>query len=202
MDFKVTGVYKITNPEGGVYIGQSVNIQYRISDHRRMRGCEKYTPKLYKSFIKFGIDNHVFEVLEVCKREELKERERHYQDLYNATGGDNLNCILTATKDKKGVGVSPSEEIRKAVGDFHRGKVYSEETKAKIRYARARQIITDEHKRKISDNSASARIVVNIESGIFYNSAKEAAIAHGMKHNTLVGLLLGRNRNKTNLLYV
>jgi group I intron endonuclease len=202
MRYKEIGVYKITNPEGGVYIGQSVNLRARLLAHKAVSRNKKYTPKLCESFEKYGYEAHTFEIVELCPKDRLNELERHYQELYNSCEGINLNCVLTATEHKKGVGVKQTEERKKEVGNFHRGKVYSDETKAKIKEARKRQIITEEHKSKISENSGSARIVLNTDTGIFYKSAKEAAIAYNMKPNTLIGNLIGRNNKKINFVYV
>src|SRR5690606_23351616 len=121
---------------------------------------------------------------------------------YNATSDENLNYILTKTKTKKGVGKPISDRQKEQVSKVHKGKKLSKETIEKIKKARAKQIITEDHKRKISENSGSARIVLNIESGIFHNSAKEASKAYGIKHNTLVCRLIGKNKIKSNLIYV
>lgn len=43
-------------------------------------------------------------------------------------------------------------EVRKKIGAPHRGKIMSEETKEKLRVARSKQIMTDEHKRKIAES--------------------------------------------------
>ena len=43
-------------------------------------------------------------------------------------------------------------------------------------------------------------IVINKENGIFYQSIKEAAETLNIKHNTLVCKLLGKTKNKTNLI--
>jgi len=195
------GIYKITSPTGRIYIGQSVNIEFRFSTYRRLdKGC-KNSPKLYRSLLKHGYSNHKFEVIELCDINFLNERERFYQDLYNATSDANLNCILTKTDEKKGVGRKISEAQKKQISLVHKGKVYSEETRNKIKIARANQIITKEHREAISKNSGSARLVLNIENGIFYNTAKEAAYTYGIKPNTLIGNLIGRNNKKRNLIY-
>lgn len=196
------GIYKITSPTGRVYIGQSINISYRFSTYRRLnKGC-KNSPKLYSSLLKHGYINHKFEVLEECSVELLNERERYYQELFDATSDKNLNCILTKTDTKKGVSKPLSESHKKQISLVHKGKVYSEETRNKIKIARSKQIITKEHRDAISRNSGSARLVLNIENGIFYNNAKEAASTYGIKHNTLICNLIGKTHKKRSLIYV
>ena len=193
------GIYKITNPEGAIYIGQSINIKRRFDQYRRIDKSVKTSPKLYDSLIKYGFENHNFEVLLECNRDELNEKERFYQEKYNATSKSNLNYFLTKTKDKKGVGKPISSKQKAQISKVHKGKKLSEQTKAKIRLARSRQVITEEHKRKISENSGSSRLVLT---GIFYDSAKKASIAHNINHNALVCRLINRIKNKTDLIYV
>ena len=195
------GIYKITSPSGRVYIGQSIDIKRRFDQYRRLDAGVSTSTKLYRSLKKYGYKKHKKEIIEECLFDDLNERERYYQDFYNASSADNLNCILTSTKNKKGRARPKTEQEKLAISKVHKGKVLSEETKAKIRKARAKQIITEEHKRKISENSGAARLVINLESGIFYASAKEAAKAHGMVHNQLVCRLINRTRNNTNLKY-
>jgi len=48
----------------------------------------------------------------------------------------------------------------------------------------------------------NSKIVLNLNSGIFYDSAKEAAMCHGIKHSTLKSRLNGNNKNKSNLIYI
>lgn len=121
------GIYKITSPSGKVYIGQSIDIKYRFITYRRLR-CKSQT-RLYYSFIKHGVENHLFEVVCECKPEQLCELERHYQDFYNTIGSNGLNCIAKSTNDK-----SPyiSEETRKRLRDSHVGYVLTEEHRMKI----------------------------------------------------------------------
>lgn len=87
------GIYKITSPSGKVYIGQSRNIRKRFSVYKRKK-CENQI-RIYNSIMKYGWDNHIFEVIEECEIELLNERERYWQDFYNVIGKNGLNCILT-----------------------------------------------------------------------------------------------------------
>jgi len=196
------GIYKITSPTNRVYIGQSKNLKYRFDTYRRLHKDVSVSPKLYRSLCKYGYANHKIEVIEECTLELLNIKERYWQDFYNATSEKNLNCILTKTEEKKGVHKPLSEERKKQISLIHKGKKYSEETKQKIRIARAKQIITEEHKRKMSENSGSARIVLDINTGVFYNSAKELSNLYGFKHNSLVCRLSGKVNNKSSFKYV
>lgn len=96
----MVGIYKITNLiNQKAYIGQSVDIKSRFTDHRSNAfnpNCREYEKLLYRAFRKYGIENFSFEILEICEIRELNEKEKYYVELYdtfyngyNATlGGD------------------------------------------------------------------------------------------------------------------
>jgi len=67
----MTGVYKITNPEGKIYIGQSKYIEVRLYSHR-MKSSNK---GLKKSIDTFGFENHKIEIVLECEVPELKTKE-------------------------------------------------------------------------------------------------------------------------------
>lgn len=85
------GIYKIINPDNLVYIGQSTCIKNRLYTY--IASNYKSQPKLYNSFFKYGIDNHDFEIIEICDISKLNNRERYWQDHYNVLYG--LNATLT-----------------------------------------------------------------------------------------------------------
>ena len=72
------GIYKITNPIGQHYIGKSKDIYKRWNSYKRDLG--KGQPKLYNSFKDYGIENHIFEIIEICDVSILTEREKFYID--------------------------------------------------------------------------------------------------------------------------
>ena len=94
-----TGIYKITSPTGKIYIGQSVNIHKRFTRYKNL-GCVNQ-PRLYNSFIKYGVENHVFEIIEECLFEEMNIRERYWQEHYDVISNKGLNCFLQETLEVK-----------------------------------------------------------------------------------------------------
>jgi group I intron endonuclease len=94
------GIYRITNPKGKVYIGQSILIEKRWNSYKSLN-CENQV-RLFRSLQKYGISEHIFEVVEECAFEELNTKERYWQDLYEVLGEKGLNCKLTGTADKSG----------------------------------------------------------------------------------------------------
>lgn len=82
---KVCGIYKITSlVTERAYIGQSVDIATRASDHIKSGlSCAPSTNKLYQAMKKDGIENFLFEVLEEVPRDKLNEREVYWIDFYD-----------------------------------------------------------------------------------------------------------------------
>lgn len=72
----ICGIYKITSPSGRVYIGQSKDIYKRWGHYKRMK-CESQK-LIYYSFCKYGVDNHLFEIIHVCDKSELDLLEKKY----------------------------------------------------------------------------------------------------------------------------
>lgn len=83
----ITGIYKITNITNNMcYVGQAVNIAERWKQHIK-RGVGAETPtqnKLYPVMYELGPENFTFEVIEICGRPQLNEREQYWQGIYHA----------------------------------------------------------------------------------------------------------------------
>lgn len=82
-----TGIYKITNTlNQKVYIGQAVNIAERWKQHiKRALGAEPLTQnKLYPAMQKDGVWNFTFEIVEICEKSQLNEREQYWQKFFGA----------------------------------------------------------------------------------------------------------------------
>lgn len=82
------GIYKITNNiNHNVYIGQSVEVEERIKEHKRIAFRENrstYTYPLYTDMRKYGIENFSFEIIKECKKEELNKFELYYIKIYDS----------------------------------------------------------------------------------------------------------------------
>ena len=97
---KIVGIYKITSPTNRIYIGQSLDIDSRWNKYYKLQNCNKQI-RLYRSFLKHNVVNHIFEIAEECTIEELNERERHWQDFYDVLSYKGLNCVLTTSLNSK-----------------------------------------------------------------------------------------------------
>lgn len=78
---------------GKSYIGQSVHIERRFTEH-----CgSNVNSYIHNAIKKYGKDNFIFEVIEECKPEELDERERYWIAFYDTVKPNGYN--LTAGND-------------------------------------------------------------------------------------------------------
>lgn len=111
------GIYKITSPTGRVYIGQSVNIKTRWKTYKR--GEARNQIKLLRSFNKYGVNNHIFNIIECCSESDLNERERYWQEYYDCVE-KGLNCKYTGYNDKSG---SYSDELKEVLSKGKLGKL-------------------------------------------------------------------------------
>lgn len=121
------GIYKITNPNGKIYIGQTIDFERRVYQYKKLNCKEQ--PKLYNSLKKYGFQNHKFELIWPCWECYLTKWERYFQEMYNSTEDDNLNCFLVTTKDKTG---KHTEETKRKISESNKGRKFTAEHIAKL----------------------------------------------------------------------
>lgn len=120
------GIYKITSPSKRVYIGQSVNIERRFRQYKNMSNCNDQST-LFRSLLKHGFENHVFEVLELCSCEILTERESFWIDFFNSTNKKKgMNIRNAGSKGKL------SNDTKIKISKANKGKKRTEEQKNKL----------------------------------------------------------------------
>ncbi|MEK6881193.1 MAG: NUMOD3 domain-containing DNA-binding protein [Nanoarchaeota archaeon] len=138
----ISGIYKITNPNGKIYIGKSKNVNKRFLSYKN-KGCKGQT-KLYNSFEKYGVENHKFEIIHVCAECDLNKFEIYYIEkfkCFNSVNGLNLR--------KGGQGGSASDETRKKMSAWQVGKKHSEQTRKRISASLTGLKLSEETKNKI-----------------------------------------------------
>lgn len=221
----MVGIYKITNPKNKVYIGQSVDIDARFYRYKKIENCKVQT-KIFNSLRKYGVDNHIFEVVWLCNASELNYFERKFQLKYNAIGETGLNCKITGDDDRSGyaskefkakigfnalgnkymLGKKHSELSKKKMSEKKIGRKLSEQTKRNMKFAHS--LISDEIKLKRKNallNSGcdfGAKQIIDINTGTIYKSVSEVSRLFNIKYTTLNAQLLGQNKNKTNFRYL
>ncbi len=179
----MTGIYKITSPSGKIYIGQSINIEKRFKQYKRL-DCKKQ-PKLYNSLKKYNPENHIFEVIEECSITQLNNQEIYWKLYYNSLQ-DGLNCELFD------IGQGPrSSQVKEKISKSMTGKKKTEEHKknlsiSKIGISSKRKGKPDlkqkgkpkpgvggKNKPKPGAGPKEGKYIINIETNQIFTSVKE-----------------------------
>lgn len=177
----VIGIYMIQNAENGkVYIGQSVDVEYRICNHfsnlKHNRHDNEHMQRAYNQ----NLNAFSWALLEECAIEQLDEKEIQYITSYESTnpdkgynrsyGGQSFHRATEETKRKMSqskIGKKFTEEHCRKIGEANRRRKLSDETKAKI---------AAKHGRKIYQYTLGGIYVAEHESAV------KAAQSVGMKN--------------------
>ena len=204
------GIYKITSPSGKVYIGQSVNIIKRFYAYKSI--ATKQQPILHHSFIKYGVENHKFEVIEECEVHLLNERERYWQEYYEAIGKNGLNCMYVNTNEKRAVisqytiekhkfysgknhpswGKKRTPEVIKRIREANIGRKKTEYELQILRKPKSLEV-----RKKMSENHRLSLVILDLKTGIFYDSISELCKIKGYNISTISRKLKGKLKNNT-----
>jgi len=222
------GVYKITSPTNRIYVGSSLNVGKRKNKYKNLHCKEQ--PKIYHSLLKYGWNNHIFEILEECELKDLYPLERAWGLFYNVLDqSKGLNCnlpgygefkVLVSLETKKkmsisGMGKIISDKQKDIISKTHKNKIVSketidkiiasksnisDETREKMSLAQTKRMSSPEERKKLS--KINSKKVIDVSTKIIYDSIKEAAIKNNMKKGNLAYILNGKYKNKTNLMYL
>jgi group I intron endonuclease len=215
---KITGIYKITSPNNKVYIGQSIDCIKRESYYKRL-ACKNQT-RLFNSIKKYGWIKHKFEILCQCNRIELNNLEIYYIVLFQCfnnkyglnlkSGGEGGGKHTDETKHKMGImklGTKHKKETiekmklsHKGINKWTQGSHHKLETKKKMSESH-KLIDTWWMRGKTKGNNNSAKKIIDIKTNIIYETVSDAALKNNLKVSTLSAMLIGQNKNKTNLRY-
>lgn len=180
-------VYKLTFPNGKVYIGQTIqklknrlyghcNDSFRVKDS----GFNNIKSRAIRKYMTFKV-----EVL--YQGDDLNIQEIKYIKEYNSTNqefGYNLESGGSLNK-------THSEETKRKISEARKGKIHSEETKDKMSEARKGK------KLGINNGNAKSIIVTELSTGIEtrFNTITEAAGYYEISINAISKVL--NNRLKT-----
>ena len=201
----MVGIYKITSPSNKIYIGQSKNIEKRKYKYSIL-DCKSQI-KLYRSLLKYGFENHKFEIIEECKIEELNIKERYYQDLHNVVN-KGLNCQL---QNENGKSCSLSEETKLKISLNHskhfKNRKHTEEAKYKNKIKHIGKKHSEETKLKMSKNrkgvkSKFSKKVICTDSLKIWECISDCAKDLNLQISTLCRYLRGERKNKTTIIYL
>jgi group I intron endonuclease len=145
-------IYKITNPKGNLYVGQTVNYEDRLKKYKYL-ACKNQV-KIYNSLLVYGFDSHIFEIVEdnvpvelLNEREifwvkELKTYYKENRDGLNLNRGGN-----TPIWDKKRV-ADFSEKFKGSNNPFY-GKTHTIENREKFSKNTKKQLAESGYKLSI-----------------------------------------------------
>lgn len=129
---KISGIYKITNLKNNkVYIGSSFNIKNRFKTHKRLlKNNKHFNSHLQSAYIKYGIDNFNYEIIEVTTLKEILDREIFWITTLksnNSEYGYNKRILVSSN-----LGIKFSDETKRKLRESHLGHKRSDEANKKI----------------------------------------------------------------------
>lgn len=188
----IIGIYIIKNADNGkVYIGQSVDVEYRICNHFSNLKWNRHDNDHMQRAYNKNPSAFSWELLCTCEQSELDDLEIEYIAKYHSAdpehgynkqyGGQAEHRCTPETRKKMSEskkGKRFSEEHRKKIGQALKGRQYSEETRRKLALKQSRAVIQTD-----LDGNFIAR----------HESIKEATNAVGLKSpNSIRNALTGK----------
>tara|TARA_R110000772_G_scaffold19155_1_gene53691 strand:- start:123 stop:716 length:594 start_codon:yes stop_codon:yes gene_type:complete len=127
-----SGIYKITNPKGKVYIGKSKNVDVRWDRHSKYKTLNNQ-PKLHSSFDEFGFENHTFEIIDtnIELEEQYIQKYNSYKNGLNGNFGGG-GVIEHNKNTRKLISVAGKKNKGKRMISHRKGKKISEEHRLNI----------------------------------------------------------------------
>lgn len=176
----IIGIYKITSPSGKIYIGQSVNWERRHQEYKRLQcKCQR---RLYNSLLKYGVEQHTFELIEKCSLEQLNEREIYWGEYYDVLGKNGLGLKLGNAGGKR------SEESKLRQGAATKGRKDSDEARQNKSKAFTGRKFTAEHCIKLgqSKKGVPKPSVSKVHKGNKYRENKGKAVLQYDKQGNFI----------------
>jgi len=208
-------VYQHLKPNGEIfYIG--------IGSLKRSKS-KSGRSNLWKNFVnKYG---YTIEILYTnLTKEEAKNLEINLISYYgridkktgilvnHTDGGDGVHGYIMSEETKQKMIVSLSgensklykiprtEEVKRKISEKQKGKIISNKTKNKMSLVRLGKSLSSETKEKMKLANNTSKILLDMETGIFYNSIKEASQLLNIPCQTLHSQLTKKHlQYKTNL---
>lgn len=164
------GIYRIINPKGKIYIGQSIDLEKRNHTYSLKR-C-KSQRKIYNSIKKYGWKNHKFKILLECEKHELNKYERALGLKYNVLSTYNLNLQLPSSDDASGLISDETREKMKIAQSGNNNPMFGKNHSI-------------ESKRKIAQKNSRNKKIKNIETQEIYYSISELSRTLKIPRTTL-----------------
>jgi len=208
------GIYKIINPKGKIYIGQSTDIEKRKKQYQNLEK-EGLGPKILNSIKRYGWEQHIHEIIEECSLEQLDEKEIYWGLYYktlepefglNLRLGKGRGICSEETKNlirSKAIGRKLSseavEKIRQSkIGNkYNLGRKHSEEIKQSPQYKnRKKGKITPERNQKIKEKNSKPIFQFDLQDNFIkeWPSMTAASEELGIKQGTISNCIAGKSK--------
>jgi len=144
-----SGIYLIINRVNGkFYVGSSCDIQSRFYQHQSDLSCNCHSNQHLQNAYNIDSESFSFVMLRLCPVGACL----YIEEYYIAVLKPHYNISLKPTRGTR-YGIPQSEKTKKKIGDGHRGKIVSVETRALMPKAnRRRGSPTEETKKKLSES--------------------------------------------------
>ncbi len=213
-------IYKLTSPNGKVYIGQTINKKQRKRHYSS--GDFKQQIKLLNSVKCYNWNPaDTYEIIEEClcgpEKENLNNREKYWIEYYDSFK-NGLNCNygghgnlghkhsdesrLKMSKSK--IGVKHTEERNNKKSEYTKGRNHTIEAKAKMSKVKLERM-NEEIKEKIRvglmgnkngiGNKGASKKIVCLNSGKIYDSIKAACDDLGVSGSNVINVCKERKEN-------
>ena len=135
-----SGIYKIyNNLTKDLYVGSSHNIEKRWNTHLRdLRHNKHHCIPLQRAWNKYGELNFLFDIIELCNKENLIERENHYLRTYESIYNTAKDALAPMTGRKHSIKSKEQMSNRHRGNKYNLGKIRTEEQN-KIRSEKRKQ---------------------------------------------------------------
>lgn len=208
-------VYKIENAiNGKVYIGITTRkYTRRFSEHKNNLNKNRHRNKhLQSSWNYYGSTAFNFKMLMQCyDKKELLKKEEYFIKLYNSN-----NSVNGYNKSSGGEYPVFSEESRKKISIANKGKILSKKHIAIIKKIHTGKVLSEHTRKLISEKNKGKRNsiktefkkgqeplnrkkVIDLDSGIIYESTKAAGIALGYSRRMISLICSYNQKNSKNL---
>jgi group I intron endonuclease len=137
-------IHKRISSTNKVYIGTTFSTVDRFRSYKNLKCVEQR--RLYNSFVKHGVDKHIFEIICECSANDRYAKEGYYGALYDALGDNGLNCSLPKNENY----ITVTDETRKKIADKSRGQKRSKETLIKMSQWQIGRKLPESTKEKLS----------------------------------------------------
>jgi len=220
---KIGFIYKITSPNGKIYIGQTLNVSIRRSHYNS--GDFKQQIKLWNSCQCYDWNpTNTYEIIEECLcgegKEFLNEREKYWISYYdsflnglNCNEGGNGNLGYKPSEETiekmrlSKIGIKHTEERNREKSEYTKGRKHTEESKKKMSNVK-KENMNDDIKDRIRKglmgnrngvgNKGRSKKILCLTNNKIYNSIKAAADELGLHSTGIICVCKGKFKQTKN----